>query len=109
MAEGIFTKRSMPVGEIGWCHQCGRLQLLRDAPWLALPRLGMPWEVDWPTEPMPCCVECREAEPWELSVFPMEEKMRACAEAGHFSWNPKSHRYCEREVRGEQKSAENVA
>lgn len=45
--------------EIGWCHHCETVQFLRDAPWL-----------DSPYAPgvQPCCVICRENEPWDFGV-----------------------------------------
>jgi hypothetical protein len=71
--------------EIGWCHQCGTVQLLVDAPWLRTD-LGIP--SDSPEAPEPCCVVCREDEPWDLAVFPMPESMRRCAEERHETWAP---------------------
>jgi hypothetical protein len=51
-----------PTYPIGWCHTCGTIQLLQDAPWLRLswyPSAGL----------QPCCVVCREQEPWYFGVF----------------------------------------
>lgn len=51
--------------EIGWCHNCETWQLLRDAPWLPNPYTTA-------HELTPCCVTCREEEPWDFGVFDME-------------------------------------
>jgi hypothetical protein len=54
---------------VGWCHSCGTHQLLQDAPWLPNPYTG-------DHELVPCCIVCREVEPWGLGVWDME---RQCA------------------------------
>ena len=51
---------------IGWCHNCETFQLLRDAPWLVTPYAGG-------RKPVPCCVVCREEEPWGFGVWDMSE------------------------------------
>jgi hypothetical protein len=63
------------------------LQLLRDAPWLPVP------DIYGDREPVPCCVECRESEPWEFGVWDLPheddgDELRECAAAGHVTWNP---------------------
>lgn len=67
--------------EFGWCHQCGTLQLLEDAPL-----------IDWIGDGVPeaCCVVCREDEPWAFAVFPMDDypSLRRCAEQRHVTWGP---------------------
>jgi hypothetical protein len=67
--------------DLGWCHQCETLQRLEDAPVL--------W-VSYLEEELPCCVVCREGEPWGYGVwnaagwvpeyFCMPCLIRACAE-----------------------------
>lgn len=87
---GRATKRETPADVVGWCHQCGTLQLLRDAPWLPVR-----WIYD-DDEPVPCCIECRESEPWEFGVWdlpyqdgdPELRELRKCAEARHVTWDP---------------------
>lgn len=57
--------RFEPFHELGWCHHCETFQLLSDAPCLIVSywlELGEDW-------PRPCCVVCREGEPWELGVW----------------------------------------
>ena len=61
--------------EVGWCHNCGTLQLYRDAPWLTWLGPG--------TKPEPCCVVCREEEPWGLAVWDAPENLRLCAQRRH--------------------------
>jgi hypothetical protein len=89
VAEGRVVRRVMPLDEVGWCHHCGTLQLFRDAPWLPVPF------VFGDREPVPCCVECREAEPWELGVFAMPITLAECAEARHVTWGPPECESCD--------------
>ncbi len=96
--EGVIVQRVMPPGEVGWCHQCGTLQLLEDAPWLDLdwlrtPMGGVPPMLDVPAQP--CCVRCRESEPWELGVWPVDESLRNCAMQLHETWSPDRCEQCE--------------
>lgn len=72
---------------VGWCHQCGTLQLLEDAPVL-----------DWmgDGDPEPCCVVCREEEPWSMAVFPMPASMEVCGSERHVSWSPAPCEVCGR-------------
>jgi hypothetical protein len=67
---------------VGWCHNCGTLQLYRDAPWL---------KVSWypvDAERVPCCVVCRDNETWELGIAPVPEAPVSCAAAQHVTWAP---------------------
>lgn len=70
------------MSEMGWCHQCGTLQLWADAP-----RLVVAWADD--DVPERCCIVCRESEPWSLAVFPLEDQaLRSCCAANHVTWSP---------------------
>jgi hypothetical protein len=84
--KGKFMNREITPDEIGWCHNCGTLQLFRDAPWLTLGWMG-------DGERHPCCFVCRESEPWEFGVWPVAqhgggESLIPCALAHHETWNP---------------------
>lgn len=81
----VMTPANSPMG---WCHQCGTLQLLVEAPSLVV-------DADFDPIPEPCCVECRESEPWCMAVFPVtDEGLRACAIARHVTWNPTACETC---------------
>ncbi len=78
---GRVVKRSIERDEVGWCHNCGTLQLFHDAPWLAVPFVYRDYVR------VPCCSVCREAEPWELGVFPQKgASFVECAALGHVTW-----------------------
>jgi len=85
---GILKREMEPSTEVGWCHQCGTLQLMRDAPWLAVPFIYEHYE------PVPCCAVCREDEPWELGVWEVDLGLTACAEARHVTWMPDRCEQC---------------
>jgi hypothetical protein len=81
--KGEALNREMnPADEVGWCHNCGTLQLLRDAPWLPVPAIF------GHAHPVPCCCVCREDEPWEFGVWPMPACLKACGAQRHESWSP---------------------
>lgn len=86
--KGDYIVRDMNTAtEVGWCHHCGTLQLMRDAPWLPVPYI---YEHD---RPVPCCAECRESEPWEFGVWELpyaegDPDLRECAAARHVTWRP---------------------
>jgi hypothetical protein len=94
--KGRAVDRDVPADEIGWCHQCGHLQLFRDAPWLPCP------DIYEDREPVPCCAFCRTAEPWEFGVWdvsahcPDVEVLRPCAEVRHVTWLPDRCEECGR-------------
>jgi hypothetical protein len=81
----VSAQQPCPDGgwpELGWCHACGTLQRFCDAPWLP---------VRWVFKddlPEPCCVVCRQSQPWAYGVHAVEEGMRGCCEALHVNWQP---------------------
>jgi hypothetical protein len=77
---GSVTRRVIEADEVGWCHNCGTLQLFRDAAWLAVPYVYRNYE------PVPCCSVCRESEPWELGVFTQSSVYASCAAAQHVTF-----------------------
>jgi hypothetical protein len=50
----------LPADTIGWCHHCGSIQHLTDAPVLRSP---------YASQPTPCCIDCGSDEPWGLGVW----------------------------------------
>ncbi len=93
-ARGRILRRIMPLDEIGWCHHCGTLQRFADAPWLPVP------SIYGDVQRVPCCVVCRENEPWEMGVFPMPATLDACARARHVTWGPDDCDECGRRAPG---------
>lgn len=78
--------REIDSGEVGWCHQCGTLQLFTEAPWLEIPY--------WRDEVHPCCIVCGDSEPWEMGVFPMPDELHNCARLLHVTWSPPACETC---------------
>jgi len=68
---------------VGWCHQCGTIQLKREMPMESLP---------WTDGPEPVCVICLD-EPWGLGVWPKGDHSSTCptiqvAKARTEDWSP---------------------
>lgn len=86
--EASAVNRQIDPHSVGWCHQCGTYQLFTDAPWLPIPY--------WGNTVHPCCVECRESEPWEMGVWedPEYADLVECAVARHVSWTPGACETC---------------
>ncbi len=70
--------RAFEPGDVGWCHNCGTLQLFEAAVWLTMPIMGAKSEV------VPCCPVCCEW--WEFGVFPQSNVYIGCAERQHVTF-----------------------
>lgn len=86
--------------EVGWCHQCGTVQLKTEMPAESLP---------WTDGPEPCCVECRD-EPWGLGVWDKGRHLPGCpwhtaGAAREVDWTPAFDCTCAAQLNPERWSA----
>lgn len=84
---GQMLRREIDHNEVGWCHQCGTLQLFIEAPWLPIPY--------WGNAVHPCCSRCRESEPWEMGIWDVTGRgLEECARLCHETSDPSQCEEC---------------